>query len=589
MNQDDAEPCNCHDYGIRLAINRGSEETTSSQSVNVAKSLGVFSEMVRDNSASPCSFRSASFAWNRLGDNEFGDATIMAMNPNPQGRVQDMKFDPDGVQFKNTNAVPGDECDPASAPTCGNTTEVSVNELLNFCFVDSTLGLDKDQNVFVTQAQVEVTSALCAAMSPAEWRTSAGVNRQCCMIATVGPAATTATSRVVIRRDLLLAAGCRATTHSPNNGDGKMHRPDDIIPEGVFQGIVNLDSGRPPYNFDYPSVLESVPRVSMDDAGVNRVCLLPQAYEQLSNAECALVTQHDAETVAPDKSRRSVYLADADDIDSIFLGFVPSDEQPGSLPWQAESCIVPQQFIHRESTEDVLPADDLLRLFGMFPRTNKVVGPEEEADYRLPLYYHILANAMKGRRSFQLMTTTEIVGVLSTMSPSQYIFSGGLIFGRHFWRFDWGDHFGPSYEDTGTLHGRTFYGKACEKKCSTPDDSCNEDRDKTVPPQYCLGGQSFLETSWCEGVREENRANRPTPYKDDASLIDAYILKMSQNSYSSLPDRAVLVVTRCAEKFPASPEDAASCVTEASEEFVARANTCQGMPTDRDGIPFAGR
>lgn len=97
-----------------------------------------------------------------------------------------------------------------------------------------------------------------------------------------------------------------------------------------------------------------------------------------------------------------------------------------------------------------------------------------------------------------------------------------------------------------------------------------------------------METSWCDGVRQENHDNLPVNYKDDASLIDAYILKMSQPQYSSLPDRAVLVVSRCAEKFPQDDGAAAACVTEASEELVGRANTCQGLPTNQDGIPFAG-
>ena len=66
----------------------------------------------------------------------------------------------------------------------------------------------------------------------------------------------------------------------------------------------------------------------------------------------------------------------------------------------------------------------MLRLFGMFSRTTKQVGSDDEADYRLPLYYHILANAMKGSTSFQLLTTKDILDTLSTMSPSKYIFSG---------------------------------------------------------------------------------------------------------------------------------------------------------------------
>lgn len=220
--------------------------------------------------------------------------------------------------------------------------QISINELINYCFVDVALGLDKESNVIVTQAQVQELSNLCDSIQPDSWD-NVGINNpkasNCCMRATVGGGGMGATSsKVVIRRDILLAAGCRATANSVNNvsptfraraetpfhkpalgdpcratararahtpmqGDGKMHRPRDIIPEGVFQGIVNLDSSPPPFNFDYPSVLENLQRTSMDDPGFNKVCLLPQAYEEVAGAECALLTQRDTESVAPDKKR----------------------------------------------------------------------------------------------------------------------------------------------------------------------------------------------------------------------------------------------------------------------------------------------
>ena len=181
--------------------------------------------------------------------------------------------------------------------------------------------------MYVTQKQADTLSETCNAMDESEWRASSGVKLQCCMIATVD-----GTTSVVIRRDLLLAAGCRATAHSLNNGDGKIHRPDDIIPEGIFQGIVDLDSGRPPFNFDYPSTLNNVARGSMDSAGINTVCLLPEAYQQLANAECALITRRDTTSAVPDKSRNKIFLANPEDI---MLGLVPDNEQPGNLPWQA--------------------------------------------------------------------------------------------------------------------------------------------------------------------------------------------------------------------------------------------------------------
>jgi len=129
VNQDDAEPCNCHNYNIRLAINRGNENPTKEQSRNVAKAFGIKNAMI-ETPGSPCSFRSASFAWDRLGDNEFDDSTTMAMQGNPQGKVRDMEFDPDGVQFRSADS--DDDavaCNPETAPTCGTATKVSAGVL----------------------------------------------------------------------------------------------------------------------------------------------------------------------------------------------------------------------------------------------------------------------------------------------------------------------------------------------------------------------------------------------------------------------------------------------------------------------------
>jgi len=208
--------------------------------------------------------------------------------------------------------------------------QVSVNELINYCFIDPSLGLDREENRIVTQAQVKVLSDRCSIDVPDSWdNITDSIVKECCMLAQIKKTPSSPLeTKVVIRRDILQAAGCRATANSVNNvsppraetpmqadgtspaltpqqGDGKMHRPDDIIPEGVFQGIVNLDSSPPPFNFDYPSLLESLQRTSMDEPGVNKVCLLPDAYAQLTGAECTLVTQHDTESVAPDKKRNT--------------------------------------------------------------------------------------------------------------------------------------------------------------------------------------------------------------------------------------------------------------------------------------------
>ena len=157
----------------------------------------------------------------------------MSIPANKQGIVHPLSFDPNGTQFRNT-AETGDaaQCDPANAVTCGNLTVrrlvpkrrsgaalptaapsqvVTLNEMLNFCFVNVSLGLNTDENVFITQEQVTALSNLCSDSSIL-W-TENDQKDQCCMnISIDGNVAS------VMRRDLLLAAGCRSTAFSRNNG-----------------------------------------------------------------------------------------------------------------------------------------------------------------------------------------------------------------------------------------------------------------------------------------------------------------------------------------------------------------------------------
>jgi len=119
---------------------------------------------------------------------------------------------------------------------------------------------------------------------------------------------------------------CRSTAHARNNGDGKMHRPSDKIDLNVYSGQYT-HSGRPPFNFDYSSDLFSPVRASSSADGVNRVCLLPEAYAELSSAECALISQQNTEDEVSDKTRTPVDFGD-------------TSGQASSEPWQCESCIV---------------------------------------------------------------------------------------------------------------------------------------------------------------------------------------------------------------------------------------------------------
>ena len=123
-NQQGSEPCNCHGFGIRLAINTGSEQIDSKQSKAFATGVGGLARDLTAPADSPCAFRSASFAWDFPGDNSlFVDSTVMSMDANIQGVVHPLLFNPNGTQFPDSAAAnETSRCNPDTAPTCGNFT-----------------------------------------------------------------------------------------------------------------------------------------------------------------------------------------------------------------------------------------------------------------------------------------------------------------------------------------------------------------------------------------------------------------------------------------------------------------------------------
>lgn len=87
LNQADSEPCNCHGYGIRLAVS--SEGMASSGARNFAAGVkGGAQSMLVGGAESPCEFRTASYAWDFSGDNDlYPDSTIMSIPKNNQGAI----------------------------------------------------------------------------------------------------------------------------------------------------------------------------------------------------------------------------------------------------------------------------------------------------------------------------------------------------------------------------------------------------------------------------------------------------------------------------------------------------------------------
>jgi len=142
------------------------------------------------------------------------------------------------------------------------------------------------------------------------------------------------------------------------------------------------------------------------------VCLLQAAFNELKNAECTTLTPQDIEKLVSDKSRR----------DPNPQATVP-DEEVSKAPYYAEGCITPKYFVDGRPND--MPPEDGLRLFGMYPRSSEGVNDNEDKTHlNLPLYYHILANALLGHTEFELLTTPKVVDVLSKMTPSQYLFAG---------------------------------------------------------------------------------------------------------------------------------------------------------------------
>lgn len=224
----------------------------------------------------------------------------------------------------------------------------------------------------------------------------------------------------------------------------------------------------------------------------------------------------------------------------------------------------------------------------MYPRQSTL--PVDDIDktktpwLELPLYYHMVANALKGNTRFQILETTEVIELLSTMSPSEYLFAGGLSFARHWFRASYEEQFGDDFTDTEMerVQGWTYYARHCERNTEF---SHFTDKDYMTPPNYCLGGKDFIDFHWCRTINEENDKNfqnfdESDPIGDNTKLFYAYILKLSQGSFDDLPDLAVVIATRCKEKYETSL--VAECIRLATDEFLMRSTTCTGFPV-RDG------
>ena len=103
----------------------------------------------------------------------------------------------------------------------------------------------------------------------------------------------------------------------------------------MFEGTHNFGDDVP-INFDYQDELQELYRQSNDEDGFNEVCLLPNAYNEMTTAECMKINPQPIEDVVSDKSRRDPTI----DVD------VPSNEY-SKQPYYAEGCMMPKYFCRR--------------------------------------------------------------------------------------------------------------------------------------------------------------------------------------------------------------------------------------------------
>ena len=158
-----------------------------------------------------------------VGETTDIDDESLTIPPNNQGPVQPIRFDPTGIQFRGSSSNDTEACDPLFALECNkNMSTLVLNELLNYCFIDPSLGLNKEELHLVTQENVDALSDKCFNKRH-DWPLDTNNDENhfyqtCCQQISYTLDSAETQSGVFIRRDILHLAGCRATTNSINNG-----------------------------------------------------------------------------------------------------------------------------------------------------------------------------------------------------------------------------------------------------------------------------------------------------------------------------------------------------------------------------------
>lgn len=349
-NQDGDNSCDCQNRGIRLAINKFDEDLSNAPK-KIIPQPNTKASSIQLPVDGPCAYRESYFAWDLLGDTSIISQESLAIPPNQQGEVKPLTFNPnsytnengepiDGVQFETS---PGD-CNPEFSGECGNITKLNGNELVNYCFIDQDLGFNDDETTYVSQAQVQSVADKCAQAD--SWPYVSGDSildefiATCCQEITVD-----SDNGVFVRRDLLHMAGCRATVHSLNNGDGKNHKPNAPISQSQYMGGPKNPSDKFPYNFDYQTDFEELPRGNSAQTGYNQVCLLDKAFDEMKMAECTTISQKSVDDVVTEKTRDENKITD----DAYF------SQEYSPLPFYADACIMPKYFI--DGTDQNVPPE----------------------------------------------------------------------------------------------------------------------------------------------------------------------------------------------------------------------------------------
>ena len=214
-----------------------------------------------------------------------------------------------------------------------------------------------------------------------------GGNRftQCCMTVTVDrPSPPRSISKVIVRRDLMVAIQCRASQYALNSGTGRFH----TVPTGPFdntqarQTASVRSAGGIETNF-MPDLSErslGMVRNTYFDAGFSDVCVPAGRSSNLDGAQCTQYAEHDLTTDPNvkdagivDPSSVCSGIGDSDSIDLSGTNFYAQtlagqyrSLRRAAAPWNA--CIMPGSYASAPNKSVKISPCEIIKHFNMLPQ-----------------------------------------------------------------------------------------------------------------------------------------------------------------------------------------------------------------------------